>query len=454
MGGHSYGPAVGEWAQRLLGVELFPWQQYVLNGMLEHDQLNGDGYGLRHRLGLVSCARQQGKTVALTALIGWWLTDLAQLRGEPQTVLSTALDLKLATTIFQRLAPLLERAYGAKVIWSYGRNEVHLTDGSIWKVVAASPTCGHGYSPDLVVADELWSIGEDAVDQGLVPSQRARRSSLFSAWSTAGTEQSRVMLRMREEGIRSIDLGKPGRLYMAEYSIPNGDPLDERLWCYANPSLGRTIDIERLREESQAPDRTAFLRGSLNLWVASDRGWLPPGVWDELEQPTPADAAGGVLSVEQSQTDARYGAVRAVATADKRVHVWVPFTAESQTQLWQHIEAAMAADPRLSLTVPPSLEVVVPPGLARRCTTVGYRELVKHTALVQSLILEGRVRHDGGTQLADHVNRAVAARTNGGLVLTSQRSPGPIELARCMVWAVAGAARPSWSQRPAMGSSR
>jgi len=49
------------------------------------------------------------------------------------------------------------------------------------------------------------------------------------------------------------------------------------------------------------------------------------------------------------------------------------------------------------------------------------------------MIIEGKLRHTGETMLAEHVGRAVAGRTQATISLSSQRSPGPIELARCLV---------------------
>jgi hypothetical protein len=64
------------------------------------------------------------------------------------------------------------------------------------------------------------------------------------------------------------------------------------------------------------------------------------------------------------------------------------------------------ADPTIALTVTPGLEVLAPPHLRRRMTIVGYGELLKFTPTVRSLILEGRLRHDGSVALAEHVNRS------------------------------------------------
>ena len=64
------------------------------------------------------------------------------------------------------------------------------------------------------------------------------------------------------------------------------------------------------------------------------------------------------------------------------------------------------------------------------------------------MIEEKTLRHTGEQMLAEHVQRAVAVRSQGSMALSSQRSPGPIELARCMVWAAALAARPVAAGKP------
>jgi hypothetical protein len=96
----------------------------------------------------------------------------------------------------------------------------------------------------------------------------------------------------------------------------------------------------------------------------------------------------------------------------------------------------------------PSIDAICPPNLERRRVIVGYAELGKLTPVVRDLINQGRLLHTGETMLAEHVQRAVAVKTQNTLVLSSQRSPGPIELARCMVWAAGMVARPAQSGRP------
>jgi hypothetical protein len=84
--------------------------------------------------------------------------------------------------------------------------------------------------------------------------------------------------------------------------------------------------------------------------------------------------------------------------------------------------------------------------------TVGYKELLTNTAVVRSMMTEGRLVHTGEKMLSEHINRSVGVRTQQGFVLSSQKSPGPITLARCTIWAAALAFRPKWKNKPAMAT--
>ncbi len=174
LGGCSYGPAVAAWAQRHLNIELMPWQVTALSGQLAHDD-NGD---LVFRESLVSTARQQGKSVALRALIGWWLTEYAVVhRKSPQYVLSTANMLDRAEAIFNDLAFVLKESFGAKLLQALGRKSVQMPDGSRWEVRAASSKL-HGGSYDLVIVDELWNISPEIMDDALRPTMIAHVPSM------------------------------------------------------------------------------------------------------------------------------------------------------------------------------------------------------------------------------------------------------------------------------------
>jgi hypothetical protein len=72
FGDLSHGPAVAAWAKKYMGVTLMDWQLHALSGQLECD----DTGKLLRSQSLVETARQQGKTVALSALLAGGLQSL------------------------------------------------------------------------------------------------------------------------------------------------------------------------------------------------------------------------------------------------------------------------------------------------------------------------------------------------------------------------------------------
>ena len=409
-----------------MGLDLFEWQAHALFGQLAHDE---DGV-LQFRESLVSTARQNGKSVGLQALIGWWLTDFAKLRGTPQNILSVANRLDRAEAIFNTLAPLLVDLFGAKAMKTFGRKSVTMPDGSMWEVRAASPNL-HGGSYDLIVVDELFNVSEKCLSEALRPSQIARKNPLLSCWSTAGDESSTAMIHMRETAINEIEKQEPSRLYFAEWSIGDRDWRNPENWIYANPALGKTITIEALQAVSK---KDSFLRAHLNMFISSRGSWLDEGVWGscKIDGPMPE---GGVLCVEMSMDTNRYVGVRS-SMVDGIVTTFVEFIVDNEAAMWAEVDRVMC-DKLVALAITPTLEIHTPQTLRRRMTIVGQAELIKFTGLAQKMILEGRVKHLGQLTLSEHMNRAVMIKTGMGVTLSHKSSPGPIELAKCAVWGIA-----------------
>lgn len=180
---------------------------------------------------------------------------------------------------------------------------------------------------------------------------------------------------------------------------------------------------------------------------------LAPGKWESLRTDSPP-LPGGVLAVEVSLDDGRYVAVRVNANTAGILTATVAFMCETVTQVWDNIRAQLLANSGLQVAITPTLDTNCPSDLQRRRVLVGYQEIGRYTSMVKNLINEGRVAHTGETMLAEHVGRAVAVKTPGAIALSSQKSSGPIELARCLVWAVGMMSKPRpMINRPMIASS-
>jgi len=154
-----------------------------------------------------------------------------------------------------------------------------------------------------------------------------------------------------------------------------------------------------------------------------------------------------VLAIENSVDESRYFGLRAVALADGRTCVTVAFVCNTYAEMLEAVKPYVA-HPTTTFAITPSIDLHWPVDLERRKQVVGYGEMVKWTDPVRQLIRQGMVLHTGETMLAEHVQRAVAVRSQNSVALSSQRSPGPIELARCAVWAIALASKPKSAGKP------
>jgi hypothetical protein len=156
---------------------------------------------------------------------------------------------------------------------------------------------------------------------------------------------------------------------------------------------------------------------------------------------------GGVLAIEQSQDESRFVGVRAALNGDGNIQVCQQFVTDTLSECWQAVDD-VCKDTTTRLLITPAFEMSMPSKFAHRSQMVGNRELTRWTQVCRTAIIEKRVRHDGSTLLAQHVERAVAVKNQGALSLSSIRSPGPIELARCLVFAVSTINKPAVIGKP------
>jgi len=430
------------WAEQNMGVTLHPWQCHALDGMFV---LDDDGE-LLFRESLISCARQQGKSLLMTAVLGFFVTTFARRRGHAQYALSVANRLDRAESIFTVLAPILVANFGGKQMQAMGRKSVTMPDGSRWEIRAATLNLVGG-SYDLIVIDELWNVSQQCVDDCLKPSQIAKANSHLAQFSTAGDESSLAMIQTRETCLRDLDAGVTGACYLAEWSMPPGCH-GEEYWGYANPSLGLTVQLDALK---LASTKDSFNRQHLNLWSSARGSWIDSATWEKLTTDTDMPE-GGILACDASADQNRFVGVRAVVANDV-VELKVEFIVDSMSQMWAEVERVMS-DQTVQLLIGPTYEMHVPKTLTRRTTSSGQKELTKYTGLVKAMIAENKVRHRGERTLAEHICRAVQIKTSDGVLISSARSPGPIELARCAVLAIAKASRPRVVGKPMLVVSR
>lgn len=295
-----------DFASDVLGIELFPWQKWLLIHMLE---LLPDG-SLRFRTVVVLVARQNGKSTLSQVLALWFMV----VWGWP-LVLGTAQDLETAEEVWQGAVDLVEegeelRALLKRVVKVNGKKALELTNGGRYKVKAANRRAGRGFTGNLILLDELREHQSWDAWGAITKTTMAQVEAMVLALSNAGDATSIVLRYLRKlahaavgdpDGINSDDdpVVLPAddddedgsedefeqdedTLGLFEWSAPPACAVTDReAWTYANPSLGYSITERTIASACRTDPEWVFRTEVLCQWSdGSLEGPFPPGSWE------------------------------------------------------------------------------------------------------------------------------------------------------------------------------
>ena len=440
----SYGGAACEWAQRVLGVIVRPWQRWALERALEH---RADG-SLRWQTVVLSVSRQSGKSVIGRIVCGWRQDAAAEIFGEAQIVLSTANKFQTARELWMGGAYAAQGVSGTRVVWARGAEEIGNGHGSRWLVQAATPNLGVGLSVSLGLVDEAWNVERDHVEASLVPTMLERESPQLYIVSTQGDSGSDLLEAYRRQGVRGIADPDSADVLLLEWSAdPSADVTDRQAWRDASPHWSPRREKFIASQLEILPDQV-FRCQILNQRVDALGGWITRQQWEACAAPE-LELQGGeaapriIAACEYSEDGSLYALVVSQRIGQRiiaRAHGF-----RTIDELWARV-----------LELPRSALLLVSVGFKGRlplapCDTrlVGVNELRLATRSALRAIADGMIAHDNDPQLARHVLTAVVAYTGeAGPVLSQRRSPGPITYARALTWCV-GATLEIEERRPA-----
>lgn len=242
----SYGFAVVEFARDVLGRPLDPWQEWLV---IHAGELLPDGRP-RFRKVLVLVARQNGKTELCVVLVLYWLfVEMVAL------VLGTSTNLDYARESWEKAVMLAETVDDlAREIPSNGirrangEQTLSTIDRCRYKIAASNRKGGRSLTVGKLVLDELREHRDWSAWNAAYPAMNAVRDGQAYAISNQGDAESVVLDSLREAALDFIETGEGDyRLGLFEYSSPDGsNPTDIDALAYANPNLGRRIDVENL----------------------------------------------------------------------------------------------------------------------------------------------------------------------------------------------------------------
>lgn len=273
--------------------DLLPWQHQFVTDVYG----NVSEKGLReYQYCYLEIPKKNGKSELGAAIALLHTFGDGEQYGE---VYSCAADRAQASFVFDVAVAMIDQSPALKKRTKLRLSSHTITDTvskTIYKAVSAEAYSKHGLNVSAVIFDELHAQPNRGLwDVMTSYSGDAREQPLWYVITTAGDDADRNTIGWEiHDKARKIIAGEiiEPRWYAKIWGIApdfEGDIYDENLWYKANPSLGVTIDIEKVRQAAQSAknseaEERLFRWLRLNQWVANKRtGWLPLTLWDATE---------------------------------------------------------------------------------------------------------------------------------------------------------------------------
>jgi phage terminase large subunit-like protein len=239
-----------------LGISLMPWQETSAR----YSEARGpDGRHLYKEFCEV-VARQNGKTEKLVPLI------VKRLRAG-RRIMHTAQNRDLPRVVFARVAQIMSQDMSlfptrngrpVRPRFANGQEEIQLTNGGRYKIVAPTRGGARGDTNDDVIVDELREMETYEFIGAAKPTMTASDDPQIIYLSNAGDESSIVLNAIRDRA------DKDPRLAYLEWSAdPRRDAGDPVGWAEANPALGH---IPTMFDYLSGEYETALLENTLSIY--------------------------------------------------------------------------------------------------------------------------------------------------------------------------------------------
>ena len=223
---------------------------------------------------------------------------------ERAEIYGCAADRHQATIVFEvaadmiRLCPALQKR--VKILESTKRIE-YLPTKSFYQVLSAEAFSKHGFNVHGVIFDELHTQPNrklyDVMTKG---SGDARTQPLYFLITTAGDNTNSICYEVHQKAEDILNGRKHDpTFYPVIYgAAPEDDWTDPEVWKKANPSLGITIQMEKVEAacnsaKENPAEENAFRQLRLNQWVKQSVRWMPMDKWDACDYAVNAEALRG-----------------------------------------------------------------------------------------------------------------------------------------------------------------
>lgn len=446
----SYGRRIEAMAA-YMGGPLMPWQKQVAAVGMELDPAHPGAF--RYDTVVVSVPRQSGKSYLLRAIMADRI--MSYNRHEVVMTAQTGKDAKKRwNQLINSLKADKKQSY-FNVRKSQGTEYLeYLKRGSRLSPFAPTPKSVHGDSLNLITIDEAWAFDADsgaALEAAIEPTQLTILDSQMWIVSTRGTSKSAYLNTLIERGRQAVS-DPTSRLAYFEWSadeeLAEKDPYGEKTLAF-HPAMGHTQTYEKILSLAKpgVPGSLANWRRSiLNLDTPiENEALIDLALWDSLaadqplEPPPPNEVSIGV-DIALDRSGASIVAAWITTEGDLALSLimsgpgvdWVAPTVRRLSSAGYKWIGADATGPMATTATD-----ITNSGAALEI--IKTKEYALATQLLLDRVRDGRLVHDGATQLRTAWGQAACRPMYGVMALDASRSAGPIDALRAAAVAVHGA---------------
>lgn len=274
----------GEWAGKEF--KLLPWQENeVIRPLFSTLKSKEDRYR-QYNTVYIEIPKKNGKS-PLGAAIALILLFLDKENGAE--VYSAASDRNQAAIVFDIAAQMVRlqpEFYNRCTIVDSTKRIVH-DNHSVYRVLSSEAFSKAGYNISGCIFDELHTQpNRELYDVLTKGAGDARRQPLWVFLTTAGYDRFSICYEVHEYALRVKNDPKidPTFLPVIYAADPNADWKSEKTWYSCNPSLGKIIDIQKVRNQCKEAIETpanenTFKRLRLNIWTEAQTRWITSEKW-------------------------------------------------------------------------------------------------------------------------------------------------------------------------------
>ena len=244
--------------------KLLPWQEKIIQDVF--GTVRDDDPTMRqYTTAYIEIPKKQGKSELGAAIALNMLANDDEWKAE---VYSCASDRQQAAIVFDVAVDMVKQSPALskriKIIPSMKRM-VYQPTGSIYQVLSSEVATKHGLNVSACIFDELHTQPTralyDVMTQG---SGDARKQPLWFFLTTAGTDRNSICWEVHQKALDVLEGRKVDpRFYPVIFGLPDdADWTSEANWYKANPSLGHTITIDKVRDAFHKAQETPADRRS------------------------------------------------------------------------------------------------------------------------------------------------------------------------------------------------